>query len=144
MRKSTFSEFFNNTTELEEESLYLVKDTNNFCLYIGISNTGIWNRWFSSSCSSHMILNHNGKWYGESAIGQEIADNFPDSGNWLMEFYTVLDCAKLLNIDYQINDEDVRILNFNKSGWKTARIEDMEKKMIERFNPKLNVIYNTL
>jgi hypothetical protein len=61
-------------------------------LYVGISRSGIWDRWFARGGQAHMFFAQKysgtldgGQWCGLSTIGRVIAKNIPVSFGWKVE-----------------------------------------------------------
>ena len=124
----TFAEFYGaNYDDSHDVGVYVVK--NGDALYVGMSSSNIWNRWFYGTFRSHMEQDVSGMWYGYSAIGRKIADNMPESWNWHIELWRVEDCVNFFG-DYLAT-----------VGFRTDRIDvrAAEQILMKHYNPKLNV-----
>jgi hypothetical protein len=109
----TFEEFMG----LEREpihNLYIIWDDNK-ALYVGISKSGVWGRWFGRRGRMYKIGQN---WAAEDTIGQTVIKNFPASLKWRVElrYYGVL------------NNEDLR---YNESC------------LIGELHPSFNSTYNS-
>ena len=100
-------------------SLYVVKDEKERVLYVGISDTGVSDRWFRGS-SCHLQANIYGQFYGTSPVGELIAEKMPASLEWTIELWTT---TQLINL-------------FRRR----APLKELEYMMIEKLNPSLNVV----
>jgi len=111
----TIFDFYYNFSELIEKNfhpnLYIISNEKN-CLYVGISKSNVWNRWFSTN-SPHIYNYPKGKWTGESTIGQIVVNNQPMSLNWKID----------------LREYNLRLL------------EDIEKKLINVYKPLYNVTH---
>lgn len=81
----TFERFFNADYDEGECNLYIVW-RNEQALYVGISESNIWNRWFGN-LSPHILINAGGHWRGDysSPIGAAVVCNRPASMQWIIE-----------------------------------------------------------
>ena len=126
MLNLSFHEFMIGDYPDQDLHLYVVR-TYNEVLYVGISTSNIWNRWFSAR-NAHMVQVVGSSWIGNSAIGQAVCENMPESLEWTIELWSLEDCAGFL-------DDKM----FSKGR---LNIRDVEPLMIQKLLPKLNVIYN--
>ena len=111
--------------------LYVVKNLSNEILYIGISQANIWDRWFGSRGRLRTYL--SGYWC--DSISREFIENLPESWNWIIDLYTFWDCARTVKLPDYIKVSLEELYYYNG-------IKDFERAMIEKYHPKLNVIYN--
>ncbi len=128
----TFQSFFEGKwvdRDNERYELYVVRNHKDI-LYIGISQSDIWDRWFGGF--GRMKKNAGGYWYSTDTIGRNIIENMPDSLNWSIELWTLEDCIKLFGD------------KIKKMGFSIERsdIKDYEKLMIQELWPELNTTYN--
>lgn len=123
-----FSEFYKGDYEDHGYELYIIKDSDEKAMYIGISRDSIWHRWFSGG-TSHMYINPAGKLYGKSNIGEIIERRLPISWDWIIELWSKEDCLNILGNSF---DEK----------HKTVPIELIEPYMIIKFEPLYNVMHN--
>jgi hypothetical protein len=126
----TFREFVKGEFEDGEEyyELYVVKNAIEI-LYVGISQSGIWNRWFGGFGRMHQ--RESGCWYGYDDISKEIAENMPASLDWIVELWTTEDCMKMF-------EEKIKSAGFVADR---LTIKDYEHWMIEKLRPELNIIF---
>ena len=129
----TFREFADgNWSEMDDRQdyyeMYVIRNNTNV-LYVGISESNIYNRWFSSP-SCHMYKTQDG-FISFSSIGHEIKDNMPISFDWIVELWTVpIAFAYLkdaLPIGYKLERMNIKVL---------------ERFMIRNRRPLLNVAHN--
>ena len=128
MKSFKFSEFYKGQFADDGFELYLLKDTDEKVLYIGISRDSIWHRWFGGG-TSHMDIDATGKICGKSHVGEVIARGFPASWNWMIELWTIKDCLKACKAE--LSDRDVEKLG----------IEAIEPYMIVKFGPLYNLAH---
>jgi hypothetical protein len=107
--------------------LYVVKNSVNI-LYIGISQVGIWGRWFGHF--GRMQRSYDGLWNPTDSVSQEIVENLPASLDWTIELWTVKD----LSLFFEDNNP-LRLSN-------PRAIKYYEPRMIQKLKPTLNSIYN--
>lgn len=140
MKKMKFEIFkdADNFPDDDDIELYIIKNKRD-CLYIGISKSNVWNRWFSGF-GSHMFYDARERLCGNSRIGIEISDNFPESYKWTVELWTLEDCLRFLNVPYEHIKE---YRQYVRPGTRIRfDIKDVEPKMIQKIHPKFNVTYN--
>jgi hypothetical protein len=125
MIKMTFQKFRDTEWDEGDTELYIIKRGSE-TLYVGISECGIWNRWFGRR-GGHLRSNIYGQYFPTSDIGQAILKHAPESDNWIVELWTVEECAKLFNFNHQ--EKPARL-----------SLRHVEKLMIDRLRPRLNVI----
>lgn len=136
----TFAEFAEGSKfpDFEDLSLYVVREGKKI-LYVGISQSNIYNRWFASP-SSHMWITDDGRFGSNSSIGIHIASNLPKSYKWRFDFWTLKEALDFMKIDYLYNaDWQVCLHPVSK---RQLSIKDAEPKMINFLSPKFNVTYN--
>ncbi len=120
-----FLQFHEQQYREKRYELYVRKNGLGDILYIGISKSNIWERWFG--WGGHMTW--DGKViYGESPIGVKIENHLPESLNWKIQLWTLDDCVSFCN------DMLPTRLNFT--------IQFLESFMIQKLTPILNVTYN--
>jgi hypothetical protein len=119
----TFREFFETSWDEGDHELYSLKKGKRV-LYVGISECGIWNRWFGQR--GHLPRNGWGEFFPGSQAGRAVIENFPKSWKWTIEIWTLQDCAKFLEI---------------QAGNESVFLHHIERLMIERLQPSLNVSY---
>jgi hypothetical protein len=124
MLTMTFKDFYQTDWDEGQHELYILKRGSDV-LYIGISERGIWNRWFGGR-SSHILSNLWGEKFPGSEVGRAVLENALESADWIMELWTVQDCADFLT-EY--------------SHLKFTSIRQVEPFMIEELKPSLNVIF---
>jgi hypothetical protein len=123
MLKMTLKKFFESDIDEGNHELYILKQSRRV-LYIGISERGVWNRWFGFR-GPHIGRNLWGEMFPNSPAGRAVIENFPKSWKWQFELWTVEDCVKFLAIPH--NDR--------------FTIHHVERLMIEKLKPSLNVTY---
>ena len=125
MIEITFEEFHEYDYYEEGFRLYVLKNGFDDALYVGISRSNIWNRWFAFG--GHMIWDGK-RIFGQTAVGQKIVDHLPDSLNWKIQLWTLEDC-----------------IGFCKDILPPLRqypIEFVEPFMITKLSPILKLTYN--
>jgi integrase len=128
MKSLSFSDFFSGGFDDDGFELYLLKDTNQKVLYIGISRDSIWHRWFGGG-TSHMDMDAAGKICGRSHIGEVIEQCFPASWDWIIELWSHGDCLKACEAELSGRDID------------KLEIGTIEPYMIVRFRPLYNLAH---
>ena len=123
-----FSEFHKGDYEDRGYELYIIKDSDEKAMYIGISRDSIWHRWFGGG-PSHMDTDAAGKIYGKSYIGEVIERRLPSSWDWIIELWTRGDCLKACEAEFLGRDID------------KIEIESIEPHMIVKFEPLYNVAH---
>jgi len=126
MIRLKFSDFMSGQYDDKDEyhQLYIVHDSNKI-LYIGKSEIGIWNRWFTGNLC-HIQNNIYGELFGTSPAGSMICRNQPASLDWIIELWTIEDCIQFLQNELiGKNVEQIRIGYF-------------EHLMISKLQPSLN------
>jgi hypothetical protein len=124
MLKMTLKKFFKTDIDEGRHELYILKRGSDV-LYIGISERGVWNRWFGRM-SGHMMRNIWGEFFPGSQAGRAVIENFPKSWQWTIELWTIQDCAEFLNI---------------QAGNESIYLHHVEQLMIEKLQPSLNVMH---
>jgi hypothetical protein len=117
----TLAEFY--AAEYDESydvGVYVIKNGN--VLYVGMSTSNIWNRWFYGTFRSHLERDGNGRWWGNTPVGRAVASNMPDSWQWKIELWGLRDCAEFFGYDEKRFD-----------------IRSAEQKLMVYYKPKLNV-----
>jgi hypothetical protein len=130
MIKLKFSKFMNGryNDRGEDHELYVLRGEG-CVLYVGISRTGIRNRWFADA-SSHLYRGRNNELLYNSRVGEAVVRCAPDSMNWVIELWTKEDCIKFLQS--QIKDRAME----NRLRRDIRFCEDL---MIEQLKPCLNI-----
>jgi hypothetical protein len=128
MKTLLFSEFYKGNYDEVGYELYLVRDTENNVMYVGISRDSVWHRWFDGG-TSHMDSDANGNLYGKSYIGEVIERRFPTSWEWTIELWTKEDCLKICG-------ERIKGRNLH-----SISIESLEPYMIHKFEPLYNIAH---
>jgi hypothetical protein len=130
MRALAFSEFYKGDFEDLGYELYVLRDTNNKAMYVGISRNSIWHRWFGGG-TSHMDIGAGEKIFGTSNIGRVMERRFPSSWDWVIELWTKEDCLEVLGKDFEGKDAD------------RINIETLEPYMINKFEPLYNIMHSS-
>jgi integrase/recombinase XerC len=128
MKSLKFSEFYKGQFADDGFELYLLKDSEEKVLYIGISRVSIWHRWFGGG-TSHMDIDSTGKIRGRSYVGEVIERCLPNSWEWMIELWSREDCLNACNTE--LSGKDVRKLE----------IEGIEPYMIVKFGPLYNLTH---
>ncbi len=84
-----FEDFHRQNYQDQGYCLYVVKNGSGDVLYVGISVSDVWSRWFS--WGGHMTWDGD-VIYGESPVGTKVENNLPDSLNWSIQLWTLQDC----------------------------------------------------
>jgi hypothetical protein len=125
MIEITFEDFHEHNFDEEGFVLYVLKNGLDDALYVGISRKNIWSRWFAFG--GHMIW--DGKYIiGQSAVGQKIVDQLPDSLKWKIQLWMFKDCIEFC--------KDIL------PPLRQYTIEFVEPFMIQKLSPILNGSYN--
>ena len=124
----TFREFMKGDYEeplliTDSFKLYVLSDSSDNCLYVGISTANIWNRWFNNTFS-HIGTNIYKELFGNSNVGLYVVANIPKSLDWNIHLYSLIDCRRLLN--------DKRKMP----------IHEVEPRIIKKLRPSMNVEFN--
>lgn len=124
------------TLDLE---LYVVRNKQNI-LYIGISKSGIYRRWFLEH-SPHMFSD---TLFGNTRIGIRIYNNLPNSAKWNMDLWSPTDVMEFLEIKYSWEEKDgkYRILDPITESFRLCDIKYLEELMIRYLVPKVNIMGN--
>ena|SRR5215217_326163 len=128
MKVLTFSQFYAGDYEDIGYELYFLKDIEGRAMYIGISRSSIWHRWFGGG-PSHMDFDSAGKVYGKTSIGEVLLRRFPGSWDWIIELWTKEDCLAACKIEISGKSMD------------QIEIESIEPNMIAKFEPLYNVTH---
>jgi|WetSurMetagenome_2_1015567.scaffolds.fasta_scaffold504653_2 hypothetical protein len=134
MKSMTFDDFYNSLEDDCNDFVLYVVRTFSEVIYVGISNRGIWNRWFGYR--GRMWKDANNKWCGKDLVGQEIAEHVPDSLQYIIQLYTLDDLYEAIKDDCPIRYHD---RDYLENSWVLNSIEAM---MIEKLKPALNVMSN--
>jgi len=110
---------------LEPYQLYVVRKASQV-LYVGISESNVWNRWFSGTFS-HMPINIHGEYDGITRIGIEISRDIGHLSEYRIELWTLKDCMEYCK-DSLLSDK--------------CDIHDVEPLMVQAWRPVLNMHYN--
>ena len=136
MIKIRFEDFenANYNDDKEDYKIYLVRNANGEILYVGISRTSVWNRWFGNF--GRMQRAYNGEFIPSDSVSNEIYINLPLSLNWTIELLTVRDGYDIISDEWRYPDIPIG------DNYKTHWINEIEKLMIKKLKPKLNYTYN--
>ena len=125
MTNLLFSDFMTGLYDEPAEDpfmLYVCRDDEGKCLYVGISRSDVFGRWFYGS-RAHVRQNIHGEWFGGSPIGKAVCEAMPKSvRTWHIELWGL---------------EELRQKFHPKDG-----ILDVEAKMIHELHPTLNRMCN--
>src|ERR1043165_96031 len=112
----TFSQFLERQYPQGKHNLYIIWHGKQ-ALYVGISKSDVWGRWFTTSYS-HMYF-AGGVWSGNSPIGTVIQRNFPKSLKWKVE-----------------------LRHYSTSLWSSGEdLEAAEHRLIVELRPLFNTTY---
>ena len=121
-----FQQFHDQKYREQGYELYVLKNGLGGILYIGISKSDIWQRWFG--WGGHMTW--DGKViYGESPVGVKIENHLPDSLNWKIQLWTLQDCVNFCRNELPIDTLEITI-------------HEIEPIIIRKLSPALNGTYN--
>jgi site-specific recombinase XerD len=126
MIELTFQEFHEQNYDDNHYCLYVMKNGLGDVLYVGISTSDIWERWFS--WGGHMTWDGQ-IIYGESPVGINIEDHLPASLDWNIQLWTLQDCLRFCSNE----------LPEDTSG---ITVHEIEPIMIQKLAPVLNVTYS--
>jgi len=121
-----FEDFHEHNYEDMGFCLYVMKNGLDDILYVGISNSDVWERWFS--WGGHMTWDGT-VIYGESPIAIKIENYLPDSLHWKIQLWTIQDCLEFCG--KELPEATTEII-----------IDDIEPIMIQKLSPALNATYN--
>lgn len=128
MIKLSFSQFMGRKYDERDEihELYVLR-TDAYILYIGISRSDVWDRWFQLP-TSHLFRVGKDLWRSNSEAGRAVLECYPESKGWIIQLWTVDDCIQFLGLD-------------NRLEIKRAQrdIFFVESLMINKLKPALNV-----
>lgn len=129
-------------TKYDDKNLYIVRN-NESILYIGISETCIWSRWFSQR-GSHMFFGYDFSLHGTSRIGKEIEDNIPNSLLWNIDLWSGKDALDFLEIKNSWDDEKGKYKIFDPfiQVERLCDVRYVETLMIRYIHPKYNSMGN--
>lgn len=127
MIELTFWNFHERNYLEKNYCLYVMKNGFGGVLYVGISTVDIWSRWFA--WGGHMTWDRN-VIYGESSIGEKIEKHIPDSLSWKIQLWTLEDCFEFCGKELP------------STGDHDQALRDIERHMIKKLSPALNVTYN--
>lgn len=115
-----------------DHKLYVIRNGDDI-LYVGISKSGIWNRWFGGLGRMKKI---NGRWWWKDLISREIIEHMPESLKYTIELYS-------LDELFEIFKDEIGE-RYTDNAWREAtwRLSDLEAMMIEKLHPALNVQNN--
>ena len=126
MIEMTFLEFHEQQYHEQQFCLYVMKNGNGDILYVGISTTDVWDRWFG--WGGHMTW--DGKViYGDSPTGVKIENHLPDSLRWRIQLWTLKDCLEFCSKELPIDTTEITI-------------HEIEPLLIQKLSPALNATYN--
>lgn len=121
-----FLQFHEQKYREKRYELYLLKNGLGDILYIGISQSNVWERWFG--WGGHMMWDGT-VIYGESPIGVKIENHLPDSLKWKIQLWTLKECIEFCR--KELSDELSKVT-----------IHDIEPIIIRKLSPALNATYN--
>jgi hypothetical protein len=127
-----FSQFLEANYKRDRHNLYIIWKGKQ-ALYVGISKTDIWGRWFSGSYGHMMFIHQTKRWIGNSSIGSVIERNFPKSLKWKVELrrystFSWTDNEKLEMAEQRLIRELRPLFN---STYRSS-LTDKENELIER------------
>jgi hypothetical protein len=128
MKTIKFLEFYKGDFIDDGYELYIMKDTSNKPMYIGISRDSTWHRWFEGP-SSHMGTNPSGKIYGKSRIAEVVERRLPNSWEWMIELWTKKDCFDVCQAELAGRNPD------------KTDIEVVESYMIIKYEPLYKIAH---
>jgi hypothetical protein len=105
--------------------VYVLKARNKV-LYVGKSETGVWDRWFGG-LNSHLVKAYDGHWFATTTAGHAVMEHMPESLGWKIELWTREDCVELAGNKYD---------GWDKYG---LPVGYLETDMIKLRKPSLNV-----
>ena len=137
----TFSKFANpdNFPDDDDIELYVLRNSKKI-LYIGISESNVWNRWFGNR--GRMYKNAGGHWNGSDTTSISIIQNMPASLRWNIDLWTLKDCLSFLGIKYISKNDFPNDWCFYPNGFGRYTIKDVEPKFIANLMPEYNGTYN--
>ena len=121
-----FLQFHEQKYREKRYELYVLRNGLGDILYIGISQSNVWERWFG--WGGHMMWDGN-VIYGESPIGVKIENHLPDSLNWKIQLWTLRDCVKFCKNELPSDTSEITI-------------HEIEPIIIRKLSPALNGTYN--
>ncbi len=127
----SFREFYKGDCckDHQNNGLYMII-TNNFVLYIGISNN-IYDRWFCNHGCRHMTI-YGKLMGGNSPIGEAIVRCYPSSFSWRIRLYNEQECEYICSI---INKDIPKYM-------KPIVIKEYEGWLISWLSPYYNTMHN--
>jgi len=129
MIELSFDDFHEQNYEEKGFCLYVLKNGLGDVLYIGISTVSVWSRWFG--WGGNMMW--DGKViYGETSIGEKIANHLPDSLDWKIQLWTLKDCQEFCG--QEIPDPKFKLT----AGEYSDAVREIEPRMIKKLSPALN------
>jgi hypothetical protein len=146
----SFKDFAEPSTDLgEDHEMYVLRNDDDI-LYVGISVSGIWTRWFNNP-SSHMNYYEGGLIVGKfSTVGQMVEQNLPDSLSWKMDLWSVQDGLHFLEVDgnypgIHMGKEYLITPELRDNSWVSrADIKIIESWFIRLLHPEYNVSENNM
>jgi hypothetical protein len=121
-----FLQFHEQKYREKRYELYVLKNGLGDILYIGISQSNVWERWFG--WGGHMMWDGN-VIYGESPIGVKIENHLPDSLNWKIQLWSLKDCLEFCMEELPPDKSEITI-------------HYIEPIMIRKLSPAFNATYN--
>lgn len=117
----SFKSFYNGY-DCGNRNLYIIW-RNKQCLYVGISRSDIWNRWFGS-LSPHIYSLNNDSF--NSTIGKVISKNYPKSMSWKIEMRYIE--------DKWLNTEEINLIQKYRPLFNTTYSPKRNKKEVRLHN----------
>lgn len=139
----TFKDFSNpeNFPDNVGIELYVLRNKQEF-LYVGISKSNVWNRWFGSRGRMWKVFDRNGNhigWNSTGYVGITIIKEMPESLLWEIDLWSLKECVEFLGIPFI---EDFPLIKSSQFGH-IYDIKEIEPKFISKLSTKLNSIYNS-
>ena len=127
----SFGKFIKGDYQLGHRNLYIVWRGKQ-ALYIGISRTDIWGRWFGRGGQSHMYFSQKysgtlegGRWQGLSPIGIVIVNNQPASMRWRIELRYVPFMDR-----WDLEEEEKKLIHEIHPLFNSAHLPELTKKEV--------------
>lgn len=96
-------------------------------LYVGISRSDVWGRWFQMP-TSHLFRVGKDRWRSNSEAGRAVLECYPESKDWTIQLWTVDDCIQFLGLESRLDIKRAQ-----------RDIFFVENLMINKLKPALNV-----
>ena len=129
MIELSFKKFYDQDFDDDGYCLYVMKNGLGDILYVGISTTDIWGRWFDGT--GHIPWSGTMR-YGNSTIGEKIVNHLPDSLNWKIQLWTLKDCLTFCEMEFPDSSLKMSAGDYNYT------VRDVEARIIKKLSPALN------